>query len=109
MYKCALLVKMTDDYWKALAENPGSDRQAAVKTAYESVGGKLLFFGFIHGKWDVLLVAEAPSEKEFWAPIAQAMFGGMIKDMESFPIIEQETITGAMGMAQQAGYKAPGQ
>ena len=81
----------------------------AIKTAYESVGGKLLFFGFIHGKWDVLLVAEAPSEKEFWAPIAQAMFGGMIKDMESFPIIEQETITGAMGMAQQAGYKAPGQ
>ena len=71
--------------------------------------GKLVFFGFIHGKWDVLLVAEAPSEKEFWAPIAQAMFGGMIKDMESFPIIEQETITGAMGIAQQAGYKAPGQ
>ena len=43
MYKCALLVKMTGDYWKALAENPGSDRQAAVKTAYENVAGKLLF------------------------------------------------------------------
>ena len=43
MYKCALLVKMTGDYWKALAENPDSDRQAAVKTAYESVGGTLVF------------------------------------------------------------------
>ena len=35
--------KMTGDYWKALAENPDSDRQTAIKTAYESVGWKLLF------------------------------------------------------------------
>ena len=44
MYKCGLLVKMTDDYWKALAENPDSDRQAAVKTAYESVGANYFFW-----------------------------------------------------------------
>ena len=63
MYKAAVNIKLSLDYWEALMANPDSDRQAAVSKTIESVGGKLHFFGFTHGKWDALIAGEAPSEE----------------------------------------------
>ncbi len=41
MYKAAVNIKLSPDYWEALMANPDSDRQAAVSKTMESVGGKL--------------------------------------------------------------------
>ena len=49
MYKAAVNIILSPDYWEALMVNPDSDRQAAVSKTMESVGGKLHFFGFPHG------------------------------------------------------------
>ena len=49
MYKAAVNIKLSPDYWEALMANPDSDRQAAVSKTMESVGGKLHFFGFTMG------------------------------------------------------------
>ena len=63
MYKAAVNIKLSPDYWEALMANPDSDRQAAVSKTMESVGGKLHFFGFTHGKWDTLIAGEALRKK----------------------------------------------
>ena len=44
MYKAAVNIKLSPNYWEALMANPDSDRQAAVSKTMESVGGKLHVF-----------------------------------------------------------------
>ena len=109
MYKAAVNIKLSPDYWEALMANPDSDRQAAVSITMESVGGKLHFFGFTHGKWDALIAGEAPSEEAFMSALIKAWMAGMIKDIESIPCIDQKTVVAAMSMATQADYKKPGE
>ena len=109
MYKAAVNIKLTPDYWQALMENQDSDREAAVSKTFDSVGGKLHFFGFTHGKWDALLAGEAPSEEAFMSGIVKAWMAGMIQDIETIPIISQKTVVAAMRMAAQADYKKPGE
>ena len=43
MAKFGSFVKMSDDYWTALKDNPSSDRKTTFKNAVESVGGKYCF------------------------------------------------------------------
>ena len=88
MYKAAVNIKLSTDYWEALMANPDSDRQAAVSKTMESVGGKLHFFGFTHGKWDALIAEEAPSEEAFMSALIKAWMAGMIQDIERpFPAL----------------------
>ena len=49
MYKAAVNIKLSPDYWEALMANPDSDRQAAVSKTMESVGGKLHFLDLLMG------------------------------------------------------------
>ena len=109
MYKAAVNIKLSPDYWEALMANPDSDRQAAVSKTMESVGGKLHFFGFTHGKWDALLAGEAPSEEAFMSALIKAWMAGMIQDIETIPCIDQKTVVAAMSMAAQADYTKPGE
>ena len=90
MYKAAVNIKLSPDYWEALMANPDSDRQAAVSKTMESVGGKLHFFGFTHGKWDALIAGEAPSEEAFMSALIKAWMAGMIQDIETIPCIDQK-------------------
>ena len=81
----------------------------AIATAMASVGGKLHFFGFTHGKWDAIVAGEAPSEVAFMSVIASAWMAGMIQDVETIPCIAQETVTEVMSKAGNVNYKGPGQ
>ena len=92
MYKAAVNIKLSPDYWQALMANPDSDRQAAVSKTMESVGGKLHFFGFTHGKWDALIAGEAPSEEAFMSALIKAWMAGMIQDIETILCIDQKTV-----------------
>ena len=87
MYKAAVNIKLSPNYWEALMANPDSDRQAAVSKTMESVGGKLHFFGFTHGKWDALIAGEAPSEEAFMSALIKAWMAGMIQDIETIPVL----------------------
>ena len=43
MYKAAVNIKLSPDYWEALMANPDSDRQTAVSKTMESVEGNYTF------------------------------------------------------------------
>ena len=58
MYTAVANVKVTPAYWEALMQNPDSDRAAAIAQAMASVGGKMHFFAFTHGKWDAIVAGE---------------------------------------------------
>ena len=70
---------------------------------------KIHFFAFTHGKWDVIVADEAPTEAAFVSVIAKVWMAGMIQDVETIPCIAQKTVTEVMSSAGNADYKAPGQ
>jgi uncharacterized protein with GYD domain len=44
----------------------GSDREAAIKTLYESVGGKMTNMMFTRGMYDVVINGEVPDQAWPW-------------------------------------------
>ncbi len=100
---------LTTAYWTNLAENPDSDRQAAVKAATESIGGELLFFGYIHGDHDALLIAKTGSHSDFLALLWNAIGKGMISNTNTFPVVDQSVFTDAFVKSKEVKYSAPGE
>ena len=108
MAKFGSFVKMSDEYWTGLRDNPSSDREATVKNAVESVGGKLLFFGFVHGEYDVLVIAETPTHSDYIAVLAKAAFGGMISAMNTFSVVDQDVFADGFAKMDKVQYTPPG-
>ena len=100
---------LTTAYWQSLAENPGSDRHSAVKAATESIGGELLFFGYIHGDHDALLIAKMGSHSDFLALLWNAIGKGMISNTNTFLVVDQSTFTDAFAKSKEVKYSAPGE
>ena len=96
-------------YWKSLAENPDSDRQAAVKAATKSIGGELLFFGFVHGNYDALLIATMASHADFLSRLMSAIGKGMISKTYTFPVVDQAVFTEGFANSDNVKYAAPGE
>ena len=102
-------VDLSPAYWQSLAENPDSDRQAAVKAATESIGGELLFFGFIHGDHDALLIAKMASHADFLSLLMSAIGKGMISKTYTFPVVDQAVFTEGFANSGNVKYSAPGE
>ena len=82
-------VDLSPAYWRNLEEKLDSDRQATVKTGTESVGGELIFFGFVHGDRDTLLIAKMPSHVDYLSLLINAVGKGMISKTYTFPVVDQ--------------------
>lgn len=102
-------LNLTTAYWQSLAENPDSDRQAAVKAATESIGGELLFFGYIHGSHDALLIAKTDSHADFLALLWSAIGKGLISNTHTFPVVDQSVFTDAFVKSEHVKYSGPGE
>ena len=63
MYKAAVNIKLTPDYWQALMENPDSDRETAVSKTIDSVGGILHFLGLHMGNGTLYLLLKVHRKK----------------------------------------------
>ena len=100
-------VDLSPAYWQSLAENPDSDRQAAVKTATESIGGELLFFGFVHGDHDALLVATTPSHADYLSLLVSVIGKGMISKTYTFHVLDQAVFTEGFANSGNMKYSAP--
>ena len=102
-------IDLSQAYWQSLAKHPDSDRQMAVKTATESIGGELLFFGFVHGEHDALLIAKMPSHADYLSLLVSAIGKGMISKTYTFPIIDQAIFTEAFAKSDNVKYSPPGE
>ena len=109
MYTAFANVKVTPAYWEALMQNLDSDRAAAIAQAMASVGGKLHFFAFAHGRWGSHCSERSPNGGCIYVSHCQSLDGRYLQDVETIPCIAQKTVTEVMSSAGNTDYKAPGQ
>ena len=94
---------------KNLVANP-EDRMPAIRNLVEAAGAKLLNFYVTLGRYDFLVITEAPSAKEATAAILAAAAAGSITDnetTEAFTTSEAKEVFAGAGKA-AAKYKLPG-
>jgi uncharacterized protein with GYD domain len=74
--------KFTTDAVKGMLAKP-ENREDAVGTLFESVGGKLLGWYLTFGRHDWLVIGEFPNEKAAASAILAAAAGGSLSDIET--------------------------
>jgi uncharacterized protein with GYD domain len=101
-------VAYTSEAWAALTRNP-EDRSEVFGSLAESMGGRLLSFYNSFGKYDVLVIYEAPDESTAAAIVLAAISPGHLSRVETTVLLSAEEGLEAMRKAGGATYRAPGQ
>jgi uncharacterized protein with GYD domain len=101
-------VSYTSEAWAALTRNP-EDRSEAFGNLAETMGGRLLSFYNCFGKYDVVVIYEAPDESTAAAIVLAAVSPGHLSRAETTVLLSAEEGVEAMRKAGEATYRAPGQ
>lgn len=85
----------------------GSDREAAVKALYESVGGKMTSLTFTRGAYDVVINGELPDQA---AGVGLAMAVRASGSVSDLVVLEEVNMKDALAAAKKAvgSYKPAG-
>ena len=96
----------TPETCAALSKNP-QDRFAAIRPAFEAVGGRLEQFYFCFGDYDVVLIAELPDNVAA-AAVAIAAFGrGTTRAIKTTPLLSNEDGIEAMRRSGAVHFEVP--
>ncbi len=104
-----LQVAYKPESFKAMIASP-ADRRAAADKVAEAVGGKVVQFYFAFGKYDAVVIIEAPDDvSAAGAAMAVAASGGFSAG-ETTKLLTNEEAMAAMKVGAKvaaAGYRAP--
>ena len=92
--------------WAALAKRP-EDRADVVARAMERVDARLLSFYYCHGKYDGLMIFEAPDDVVAEAVAIAGVGAGHLKDLEVTRLLSMEEARAAMRLAGSADLPVP--
>jgi len=92
--------RYTDQAFKNMIDNP-EDRWDNTRALIEAAGGKLLSFCVTYGKYDFLLICEAPSAEALAPALMAASSTGGIADLTTYPAITTADAMAAFQSAQQ--------
>ena len=92
--------------WAALTKRP-EDRAEAVARAMERVDARLLSFYYCHGKYDGLMIFEAPDDVVAEAVAIAGVGAGHLKDLEVTRLLSMEEARSAMQLAGRADLPVP--
>ena len=98
----------TSEAWAALTQNP-EDRSEVIGRLAESMGGRLVSFYNSFGKYDLLVIYEAPDESTAAAIVLAAVSPGHLSTVRTTVLLSAEEGVEAMRKAGEATYRAPGQ
>ena len=98
----------TSEAWAALTQNP-EDRSEVFGRLAESMGGRLVSFYNSFGKYDLLVIYEAPDERTAAAIVLAAVSPGHLSTVRTTVLLSAEEGVEAMRKAGEATYRAPGQ
>ncbi len=105
MAKFMILVSYTAAGAKGLRKDGGTKRRHVVRKAVESVGGKLESFYYCLGKYDAVVIADAPDATAVAGlSVAISATGGV--RLTSVPLLTPEEMDHAS--EKKTAYKAPG-
>ncbi len=85
----------------------GSDREAAVRTLTESVGGKFVNLMFTRGKYDAVVTIDIPDQASNMGVAMAIRASGAIDDCVVLEELDMKAVTAAAQKAAKA-YKPPG-
>ncbi len=101
-------VSYTSEASAALTHNP-EDRSEAFGRLAESMGGRMLSFYYSFGKYDVLVIYEAPDQSTAAAMVLAATAPGHLSRVKTTVLLSAEEGMEAMRKAGEATYRRPGQ
>jgi uncharacterized protein with GYD domain len=92
--------------WAALTKRP-EDRAEIVARAMERVDARLLSFYYCHGKYDGLMMFEAPDDVVAEAVAIAGVGAGHLKDLEVTRLLSMEETRSAMQIAGRGPLPVP--
>ena len=96
----------TPQAWAALLKNP-HDRVQALKPVLDKLGGKVESSYFAFGDYDVVAIAQMPSNADMAAFSMAAAAGGAVKSLKTTPLLTTAEGLDAMRKAAASGYTPP--
>jgi uncharacterized protein with GYD domain len=92
--------------WAALTKRP-EDRAGVVGRAMEQFDARLLSFYYCHGKYDGVMIFEAPDDVVAEAVAIAGVGAGHLKDLEVTRLLGMEEARSAMELAGRANLPVP--
>ena len=92
--------------WAALTKHP-EDRAEVVARSMGQVGARLLSFYYCHGKYDGLMIFEAPDDTVAKAVAIAGIGAGHLKDLEITRLLGVEEALSAMRIAGRGKLSVP--
>jgi uncharacterized protein with GYD domain len=99
-------VAYTPETWASLLAQP-HDRFDVVRPTIEKLGGKMVDAWFTFGDYDVVAIAEMPTNVEAAAFSLAATAGGGIRAFKTTPLMTRAEGMEAMKKGAKSGYKPP--
>lgn len=100
-------VAYTPEAWATMSKNP-QDRGELVRPAIAALGGKLESFHMCFGEFDVVAIAEFPTNADAAAFAISAAAGGAVRAYKTTPLFEATESVEAMRKSAQSNYTPPG-
>ena len=107
MAKFAALFSFKPEVTARMIEKP-SDRAAAARDLAKSIGGDLLAYYWMLGKYDGIAIFELPDSKSMMAVSAAVTSTGTFSRFETHEVVAAEDIAGILEKAKQVRYRPPG-
>ena len=101
--------KVAQDFMKALVERP-EDRLVTTTRLLQGIGGRLHYYFFCFGEYDIVLIYELPDNVSSAALSMVLTSSGTVTVCETTPLLTMEEAITAMGQAGDAVgiYQPPG-
>ena len=96
-----LRAKLDHDFMKALVERP-EDRMVTTTRLLKGIGGRLHYYFFCFGEYDIVLIYELPDNLSSASLSMVLTSSGSVTEVETTPLLTMEEAIDAMGRAGEA-------
>ncbi len=104
-----LRAKLDHEFMKALVQRP-EDRMVATTRLLKGIGGRLHYYFFCFGEYDIVLIYELPDDISSASLSMVLTSSGSVTEVETTPLLTTEEAAAAMSRACDAMgiYQKPG-
>lgn len=89
----------TPESWAAQIKNPQNRVDAVGKAVCEAAGGKMICGAYCFGEYDIVLIADMPSDEAMSAVAMAVTAGGAVKAAKTTKLLGGEQAVAAMRQA----------
>lgn len=99
--------RYTADGVRGVIGEGGAAREAATRALFESLGGRIVTYGFVMGEWDFVILAEMPSDSAAVVPPMMARATGTV-EVHVTRVYSSAEIDESSSLARGVSFRAAG-